>query len=239
MPIALWKFLCYVGYNTISIVEDFEPPTELVAGISFKKFVEALASGDYNKALSYLNVDVTKSFLVSSDIEFALPRSSFADVVNVNATDFTFTTEIDKLLSDSAICIVSVHDNHNADNTRMFSVSVVLNDENKWIVDSSDFYYTNYSFRTAGGNTTVIVNDKPLSGEFCTSTLAGTTGLAKDYTLPYVGKNEIEVTIISDNYMYTKMLATASDNEIGKDDEFFKAVSEEEDMECLNFIKDA
>lgn len=201
-------------------------------------FIKSLVSADYDTALSCLNIDEECSFLTANDIEFAVPRSSFADVVNVNMNDFTFSTGLKGSYSDAASCVVSAVDNNDSNNTRMFSVPMVLDDNNKWAVDNNEFYYENYSFCTAGGNVNITVNGKKVSDKFCVNNSAGATGLAKEYTLPYVGKKEIEVVVSADgNYVYTQSLATSANNEIGDDDKVFKALDETEETECLDFIK--
>lgn len=69
-----------VGYNTISVVEDFEPPKELVPGISFKKDVKIENTGTVD---TYVRV---KALFTNSDM---MPYCT----IDYNTTDWVFNNE--------------------------------------------------------------------------------------------------------------------------------------------------
>lgn len=203
-------------------------------------FVKALIEKDFKTALSCFGFNDNESFVTEDDIEFYLPRSSFADVSQVNLEEYKLFVEKSNTTKDTALCDVVAEKGDGKNITlKNITVSTSLNKENNWVVNAREFYNTNYTFCTAGGDTEVTVNGKKLSDELCTNHTAGSvTGLAKEYTLPYVGKKDIEVSLSCDNYTYTATLSTSSDNSVGEQDRVFKTASSEEISKCVNSVKD-
>ena len=203
------------------------------------EFVNSLMSADYKTALDCLGLEEGKSFLVEDDIDFYLPRSSYACVSDLKTTEGikVVASDYKKSSNSSAtVTVTFVNDEGNAVNS--VPVKTALNDENKWVVEADEFYNTNYSFRTAGGNVDLVVNGIKVSEDLCSNTSAGDTGLSKEYTLPYVGKKTINVKLSCDNYTYDTELSTSSNNEIGDDDKAFYILKDAEQTEVFTAVKD-
>lgn len=203
------------------------------------EFVNSLMSADYKTALDCLGLEEGKSFLVEDDIGFYLPRSSYACVSDLKTTEGIKVVASDSKKSSNSsatVTVTFVNDEGNAVNS--VPVKTALNDENKWVVEADEFYNTNYSFRTAGGNVNLTVNGIKVSEDLCSNASAGDTGLSKEYTLPYVGKKTIDVKLSCDNYTYDTSLSTSSNNEVGGDDKAFYILKGDEQTEVFNAVKD-
>lgn len=75
------KNILSIGNNTIEIIENYEPPEKIIAGISFKKEIQV-----QNTGLSdcYVRLKVVFS---DSDME------KFCSFLDLNTTDWTYNTE--------------------------------------------------------------------------------------------------------------------------------------------------
>ena len=207
-------------------------PAQIVA----EEFIKSLAAKDYDKALSCFGLNDKESFVVAKDIEFYLPRSSFSEALNINgATSFVSKENI----SSSAEKTFTVSATDAMGSVFKFEVKTKLNDNNEWVVDVPEFYNTNFSFRTAGGNVKVFVNDKELSKELCTASNAGTSGLSRVYKLPYVGKKDISVKLVCDNYEFTESLTTENNNPDNSENipTVYKKLDEDEQKKVLDVVK--
>lgn len=207
-------------------------------------FVESLISADFDKALACLGLEEGKSFVTAEDIEFSFPRSTFSDLQDFNLEEYQVQVQEDENANpESGTCVVDIikndSDDESGQSTAEASVTVYskLSDDNKWIVDAEEFYYTNYTFRTAGGDVDVLVNGIEVTDELCTNNAAGSTGLGREFTLPYVGKKEIEVDLSCDNYEYSTTLVTSSNNEVTEEDKAYYGLSTEEQTKCADFVK--
>ncbi len=205
-------------------------------------FIEALISSDFDTALSCLGLEEGESFLTAEDIEFSFPRSSFSDIQGLNLDEYQLQVQENESTNpEIGICVVDIIEKASDEGNAEESVTVYtkLSDDNKWIVDAEDFYYTNYTFRTSGGDVDVFVNGMEVSDELCTNNAAGGTGLGREFTLPYVGKKEIDVEITCDNYEYTTTLVTSSNNEVTGEDRVYYTISSEDQSKCAEFVKSA
>ncbi len=203
--------------NTNSVKEE-TINADSAEGVS-ETFIKAVLAKDYKTILSCLGIEKDKSFVSESDIEFYLPRSSFADILDISYDEYTVSAVKTQSGSGTAICTVTITDSSNNLDYIESIVHTALNDENKWVVQADEFCNTNYTFRTVGGKTKVSVNGIELSDSLCTNKSADDiTGLEKEYTLPLVGKKGIEVTLTSENYTYSATLVTSSNNEVTDSD---------------------
>lgn len=205
-------------------------------GVS-ETFIKALVSSDYDTALDCLGLEEGKSFVTAEDIEFFLPRSSFSKALKISGLNCNYVSKIKNSSSDKVVCLVDIEEPIDNSNrvSETFTVNTVLNKGNQWVVDAKEFYYENYKFRTAS-NVKVTVNGKEVDDSL--GVLGTITGLEKEYTLPYVGKKGIDVSIECDNYSFSKTLETSSNNEISKEDRVFKVLNDSEAKECADAIKE-
>lgn len=203
-----------------------------------ESFINSLIKKDYETALSCLNLDKSKSFVTSEDIEFYLPRSSFADIMDWTS-DGNIIIKTESVSESEVLCTASFNnDTSSVSIIKPVYIKTVLNNNNNWTVDASEFYNKNYKFYTAGGDVKVSVNGKEVSNDFCTNTSAGNnTGLAYEYTLPYVGEKDIKVELSCDSYTYESVLATSSDNTVSENDMVFKPANVDEINSCIINIK--
>lgn len=202
-------------------------------------FIESLATGDFETAVSLTEAYSEEGFVFASDIEWYLPRSSFASIQNLGFETFKTKTEGEEK-EGNAVYTVTLYDaSKESENpaSKSFTVNSYLNDDNIWVVSVPEFYCTNFLFRTAGGNTKVYIEGKEVSEKLCTNDDAGPSELCKEYTIPYIGKNDVEVRLVSENFDYAQLVTPNSNNGISASVSVFKPVDEPE--KCFSYVKDS
>lgn len=215
-----------------------EGSKELTAGEVAVAFVEALATGDFDKAASLTEAAGDNSFFFGEDIQWYLPRSSFSGIQSLGF-EF-FKSRVDCKEQDGfADCTVTLYDASEGvvdPAEKAFAIKCILNGDNKWVVSVPEFYCVNFQFRAAGGNTLVYIGEKAVPAEFCTDDSAGPQELCKDYTIPFIGKNNVEIELRNDNYTYKQTVTPNSNNNISASVSVLKPVDEPE--KCFTYVKD-
>lgn len=207
-------------------------------------FVEALATGDFETAVMLTEAYSEDGFMFANDIEWYLPRSSFAGIQKLGFETFKSKAEGNEIQDTSrkegsATYTVTLYDAAaDTENPaeKSFVIETLLNDDNMWVVSVPEFYCENFLFRTAGGDTSVYIDGKEVSESLCSNDEAGPTELCKEYTIPYIGKNDVEVRIICENYDYTKTITPNSNNSVSNSVSILKPVDEPE--KCFSYVKD-
>lgn len=204
-------------------------------------FVQSLLKSDFDSALTAMCMPAG-SFVTAADIEWYLPRSSFSDILDIDYE--TYTVSSDKKTGKTEIANINVivtstekTENGAEPETTSIGVPVQLNDQNEWFVNASDFYFTNFTFRTAGKGTTVKVNGTEVDEKYISNKTAGDLGLAYEYTLPYIGKQDAVISISSENFDYEQKLTPVSNNADSDVESVFAEASDTD--EILKFIKDS
>ena len=205
-----------------------------------KSFVDAIKAKNYDAIIQCLNIDADKSFVSAEDIEFALPRSSFADLADDSIKDSTadFSSSYQTGDDHTTVTVVCKKDDKEVANTE---IKTILNDKNEWKIDTNDFYYQNYSFRTPG-NVEVSVNGKTVDKEFISKSKTGGLGTSCDWTLPYVGKKEAKIKLTCANYTFETSLTTTENNTLAdKGEDTYKVfydIEADEQEKIFKSIKD-
>lgn len=205
-----------------------------------RSFIDAIKAKDYASVIQCLNIDADKAFLSNEDIEFALPRSSFADLTDESVQDATVDLSSSYQSGDDHSVVTAACMKDGAEVAHI-QINTVLNDKNEWKIDTPDFYYQNYSFRTPG-KVAVTVNGKTVGPEFVSKSNTGGFGTACDWTLPYVGKKGVNVKLTCPNYTIEKSLPTTENNELASNGEdtykLFYDVETAEQDKIFTYIKD-
>lgn len=238
--------LCLVCLSFIGCDSDSDDGEGLTAALKAQQsastvsasFVEALATGDFDMAASLTEAYAEEGYFYGSDIEWYLPRSSFANIQSLGFETFKSKTEGEEK-EGSGVYTVSLYDAADESDDpaeKSFTINTILNEDNNWVVCVPEFYCTNFLFRTAGGSTTVYVEGQQVPESLCTNDEAGPSELCKEYTIPFIGKNDVEIRIKSDNYDYTQTVTPNSNNSVSSSVSVFKPVDEPE--KCFSYVKD-
>ena len=219
-------------------------PTSAAANVNTSKdvevarsFVNAIASKDYNTAISCLNVDEDKSFITAEDIEFSLPRTSFVDLGTdaVQGSESEYSSDYKSGMEHTTVTAVFTK----GESKTTVSIPVGLNNKNEWKVDAPEFYHTNFTFRAPSGKVTITANGKPVTADMITNQAAGSLGKAYEYTLPYVGKKGVIVKVSCDNYEKEFSMATSSNNtEVDNNNMCYYDLDSDAYNTVLTYIKD-
>lgn len=204
-------------------------------------FVEALATGDYDAAVQLTEAYSENGFVFASDIEWYLPRSSFSSVLDLGFDSFKSSVKGNEKDETATYTVTlydaSVDDKEQDAKKKSFVINTILNKENLWVVQVPEFYCENFLFRASGGKTVVYIEGKEVSDTLCTSATSGSNVLYKEYSIPYIGKNDVEIRLLSDNFDYTQKVTPNSNNKISNSVSVFAPV--QEPSKTFSYIKDS
>lgn len=222
------------GCNTTKEEKGIEIKTDTPENVS-ESFVEALISSDFNSAVTCAGLNYKDYFVSANSIKEGLQKSKFADISKVSLSDYSLSSE--KIKEDEKGYICEVKAISNKDNADVKAVKVnVVPAGKQWVVNADDFYNTNFTFQTAG-NVKVSVDGKEVPFELCSNMAVGDSEKEYFYTLPYVSKGSVKVEISCDNYTYSQVLETSSNN---KDKErVIKTLSVDEQSVSSKYVMSA
>lgn len=202
-----------------------------------RDFINAVIGGEYDTAITMLDIDNTKSFITGEDMSFFLPRSKFTALLgdSVKGADLKLTPQGN---SGSTSQLVSAVFSKDGTDTVNMEIPVVQGD-NGWRIDAPEFYYSNFRFLAPSGDVTVTANGKPVDKSYITDDAAGGTKKAVIYTLPYVGKKEVKVKVSCDNFENEVTMPATSENTEFDDYNTLYYLKAEEREEVNKSIKDA
>lgn len=169
-------------------------------------FVESLINKNYGAAVILLGSDSENPFFTGTDIEWYLPRSNYANIEKFQ--DIKYTTDVTETESgtgsDTAIIEVSVSEKGKKDGEfETFTVTLVRDDSNNWLVNAPEFYVENWYFVTPGGDTKVFIDDNDIksteNSNFVESSSYGTSGIRKSYCINKIGKSSKIITVTAEN----------------------------------------
>ena len=83
----------------------------------------------------------------------------------------------------------------------------------------------------------VYIDDKEVSDKLCSNKGSGSLELYKEYTIPFIGKNDVEVRLKSDNFDYKQKITPNSNNKVSSSVSIFAPVEEPEKV--FAYIKDS
>lgn len=222
------------GCNSENNEKGIEVKTDTPENVS-ESFVEALISSDFDSAVTCAGLNYKDYFVSADSIKEGLQKSKFADISKVSLKDYSLSSEKVKEDENGYICEVKAVSNKDDADVKAVKVNVIPAGK-QWVVNADDFYNTNFTFQTAG-NVKVSVDDKEVPFELCSNMTVGDSGKEYFYTLPYVSKGDIKVEISCDNYTYSQVLKTSSNN---KDKErVVKTLSVEEQSVSSKYIMSA
>lgn len=175
------------------VVEYREGSVEYVA----QSFIKNLITGDFEAALRNFAVPAETPYFTAVDVEWYLPRSNYADVLNITYDEYNIIVEKQNNDVEAADCRVVVKDK-NSDNEVEFNLHLVLDKQNKWGVQDHDFYLEEFWVVAPGGKAVLTVD-----GVDATADIDSKYGDAKYrvlYKLNYIGKSEKKFAVSSDNF---------------------------------------
>lgn len=173
-------------------------------------FIDSLLTSNYTATLQYIGLGDAE-FVTGEDIEWYLSRSSYSDITVMNF-EYKLKSEVVSKQTETALVNVTVVNKEDEDLSKSIQVSCLLNNDNKWEVDAREFYNTDYHFTTSGGNTTVYINDVPVSDNYLVSDNAGKYSVYKEYSIPYIGRNDVTIRVTSDRFDYSETVTPVSNN---------------------------
>lgn len=177
-----------------------------------QRFIKSLIAADYETALRCFDVPEKTPFFTKEDVEWYLPRSNYAELLDLKFEDYTITVEKRDAVAEAAICDVTIKDGA-SDKSKMFRLPMHLDKNNKWGVKDNGFYLDEYYVVAPGGKTILLVD-----GEDATDFVDGKFGQSQYqclYKLQNVGKSEKTLSISSTNFasMDTKVYPTLNTKE--------------------------
>lgn len=161
-------------------------------------FIDSLINEDYTRAGILLGTGSENSFFTSKDVEWYLPRSNFANTEKFKEAKYEITIVENSNDGTTSDITATVKTKSKDSITEKFKISLVRDNENKWFINSPDFYIENWNIVTPGGDTKVTIDNKHFSEEIEVKAY-GSTGLRKEYTVEKIGKSEKTIKLIAEN----------------------------------------
>ena len=179
-------------------------------------FVDALLHVDYATALSMLSSSVYPDALVfEEDIQWALPRTDFRVLENIDRESVQYTTFLD---SNGAVT-VKLTDAQGGNETVTVRTEIPKDgDGTPRVNGGGDFYRSKYSFRTPS-NVQVEINGLPVDKSHIVKKNTGTISMYTDWTVPVIGVKDKEFRIYCDNFDTTKAITPKSFSDPQKDED--------------------
>ena len=159
-------------------------------------FVNSLIKADYETALKCFNVPSETPYFTVADIEWYLPRSSYADVADIT---YEYDVTVNKIDSEAetATCEVIVRAK-DSDKSKTFTLNMALDKTNKWGVKDNEFYLDEYYVVAPGGDAVLTVNGVDASENY--DSKFGTSQNQHLYKLTFVGKSEKTLAVSHKNF---------------------------------------
>ena len=163
-----------------------------------ESFVLSLVNKNFEVSAKLLGASDETSYFTAGDVEWYVPRSEFASVEKFYNIKTEITSEESNNSGSTANVSISIKEKEKEDNKETLKVSLKRDNDNKWFVNSPDFYISDWHFVTPGGDTKVYIDGKELPSSV-ESKAYGSTGLRKEYTISRIGKAEKEITVTAEN----------------------------------------
>ena len=161
-------------------------------------FVLSLVNKDYDTSAKLLGAGEDTPYFTKGDVEWYVPRSSFAAVSDYYEKK-TETETKESGSGASVVVTVKLKEKGNKEDAgKDFSVSLTMNNENKWFINAPEFYISDWYFVTPGGDTKVAINEIDLSADTESKTY-GSAGLRKEYKISRIGKSEKTISVSASN----------------------------------------
>ncbi len=161
-------------------------------------FVAAIAQNYYTSAVNGFDIDESP-YITAEDVAYAVPRSTYRGIADYAGKEVYLYVDEDETVSydDTATVTVQLRTGEDAI-LNSYSVRLKLNMDNKWTVEDSDFYETDY-YISVSGNTTLYIGDAEVSKDL----FDHKTGYAERmdcYKIPVIGKSVKTLRIVCDAF---------------------------------------
>ena len=175
---------------------DAKKPAEVA-----KAFIRSLASGDYKTVISILNISESP-FVLSEDIEFAIPKSKYSSILDLNEKKVYLVVNEENInKTDNGInVVVSIMSENKMLNN--YNVSLTKEMNGTYMVNADAFYLKDY-YISVPGDTKLLINDMEVPEKYIDSP-CGHNDLKNLYLIPYIGKETKEIKVVSNNFTETK-----------------------------------
>jgi hypothetical protein len=163
-------------------------------------FIKAIQSGDYEKALSLVDVDDT--FINVDDFAWFIPRSDYSDLVDTSYKLTEVESKGDNTSNSTNYILGDLTVN----------VKTILNNDNEWKVVFNSNLITNYDIKVAKG-LGLAINGIEVSDEYLTDDKTEDT---ETYTIPaLIPQKDIKVTLTSKTFGTYDVTLTPIQDEVG------------------------
>lgn len=173
-------------------------------------FLSSLYTEDYQTAidLSYLP---NSSFITATDIEVYIENSSYKQLIENR--DLINNIEISEDIKDDGYNKTVHASIYDKDNNKIieYDLTFILNEENQWRIDISEFYITDWKLKTCGGNSVIYIDGqeaKNISYASISDSYGGGQETYRVYTFGAIGKTTKLFSIKADTFAEASMSLT-------------------------------
>lgn len=179
--------------KTGSVKLNQDKPTDVA-----ETFVSSLVNKNFEVSAKLLGASDDTPYFTAGDVEWYVPRSEFSSVEKFHDIKTEITAKETNNSGSNATVNIDLKEKGKEDSKESLKVLLVRDNNNKWFVNSPDFYISDWHFVTPGGDTKVFIDGKEISSSV-EAKAYGSTGLRKEYTISRIGKAEKEITVTAKN----------------------------------------
>ncbi len=173
------------------------------------QFILAVATNQY-KALSALMNMENSPFISETDFNFAIPRSKYSTIADhAGKTVYTSVSDVQKEMDVAQVRVALCSED--GKELASFDLNLVLNKENKWVVEDPDLYEVNYHVIVPGGSALTIDGQAVDRSYFVRKT--GINEQQELYIIKAIGKANKELRVTSEAFDLAIEAMPSSNNE--------------------------
>jgi len=212
--IKIYLILLILSINSIAILsscqKNVEPFSAETITANAGNFLNALCTGDYQSVID-LSYFPNSSFITPADIEGYIKVSSYKKLYKQR--DDIKNIEISEDIVDDGKNKVAHATLYDKDNKKLldYDITFILNENNEWRIDLSEFYITGWQLKTCGGNSVIYIDGqeaKDISYESISDSYGGGQETYRIYTFGAIGKISKTFSIKADTFGESSMVLT-------------------------------
>ncbi len=234
--------------TTSKNTESIQPAEGLVYSEDLEKdlqdmaytYLSSLIAKKYDVSLELLKLP--ESAIVTTDnIAYCMTHSDYKAIADLDMN--TTKIEIDEAgYSNSdynrAYVVFKLTDtiSEDRDSSKSCVVSMEEDGNGGWYIDDDTFYNTNFSFHAPRGDIELTINGVKIDDSYRVKENTSYFSLLDMYTIPYIDKKDVELSVKTKNYEYTYTIVTESDND-GERYMLHDMLTDEEEAELCESVK--
>lgn len=199
-------------------------------------YLSSLIAKKYDESLALLKLP--ESAIVTTDnIAYCMTHSDYKDIADLDIDKTKIEIReagYSNSEYDCAYVVFKVTDTtgEERNSSKLYTIALKEGSNGGWYIDDDTFYNTNFSFHAPSGDIELTINGIRIDDSYRVKENTSYYALLDMYTIPYIDKKDVELTVRTENYEYTYTIATESDNNGERYMLYDELTDEEENILC-------